>query len=249
MNKRKILTLAMALCLVSILVVGGTLAYFTDTDNADNVFTIGHVDITLNEEFDEESALLVPNIDINKDVTITLEAGSVPAYVWYTWSIPTILDSNDASQNVVHVNHSGRTWDDYREVKKYWDEDQTEALPLEQTWDIDWISSTADGVTTYTCLYHGKLNAGETTTLAMTNVYLDSRVDTYKDPETGAIVDGKYTFLGELIDFDFTQKVTIEVNAYGIQAEGLVDVDGDGDVDVYDAYYTYNNQKAAEAAN
>lgn len=50
MNKRKIILLATALCMVAILAVGGTLAYFTDTDNADNVFTIGHVNIALNEQ-------------------------------------------------------------------------------------------------------------------------------------------------------------------------------------------------------
>jgi predicted ribosomally synthesized peptide with SipW-like signal peptide len=50
MTKRKILLLAMSLCMVAILAVGGTLAYFTDTDNADNVFTIGHVNIALNEQ-------------------------------------------------------------------------------------------------------------------------------------------------------------------------------------------------------
>ena len=50
MNKRKIILLAVSLCMVAILAVGGTLAYFTDTDNADNVFTIGHVNIALNEQ-------------------------------------------------------------------------------------------------------------------------------------------------------------------------------------------------------
>ena len=35
--------------LVAVLVVGGTLAYFTDTKSADNVFTMGNVKITLDE--------------------------------------------------------------------------------------------------------------------------------------------------------------------------------------------------------
>lgn len=50
MNKRKIILLATALCMIAILAVGGTLAYFTDTDQAANVFTIGHVNIELNEQ-------------------------------------------------------------------------------------------------------------------------------------------------------------------------------------------------------
>ncbi len=49
MNKRKILTLAMALCMVAILAVGGTLAYFTDADKDINVMTTGSVKIVQNE--------------------------------------------------------------------------------------------------------------------------------------------------------------------------------------------------------
>jgi len=51
MSKRKILSTALVLCMVAILAVGGTLAYFTDTDEATNTFTIGKVDITLVEDF------------------------------------------------------------------------------------------------------------------------------------------------------------------------------------------------------
>ena len=53
MTKRKILLLAMALCMVAILAVGGTLAYFTAEDSADNVFTMGYVDIELEETFEQ----------------------------------------------------------------------------------------------------------------------------------------------------------------------------------------------------
>ena len=247
MNKRKILLLAAALLMVGVLAVGGTLAYFTDTDHATNVFTIGKIDITLEETF-EPNSLLIPNIDINKDVTITLEDGSVPAYVWYTWSIDANLDNmENAGENIVHVNHAGQNWDDYYtdgNTKGY----EGTATSLEQTWDVDWKVETIDGKHVYTNLYHGVLEAGDTTTLAMTKVYLDSRVDTYKD-EDGKVVAGQYTFLGELIDYNFSNPVEIEVNAYGIQAEGLSDMNNDGEIDVYDAYITYNNQKAAEAAN
>lgn len=49
MNKRKILSLAMALSIVAIMAVGATLAYFTDTDEAENVFVVGNVNIQQNE--------------------------------------------------------------------------------------------------------------------------------------------------------------------------------------------------------
>lgn len=49
MNKRRILAAAMALCIVAIIAVGATLAYFTDTKSATNTFTIGNVKIDLIE--------------------------------------------------------------------------------------------------------------------------------------------------------------------------------------------------------
>lgn len=51
MKKKTILVAAIAVMLVAALVVGGTLAYFTDTDKADNTFTMGAgVDIKLIEQ-------------------------------------------------------------------------------------------------------------------------------------------------------------------------------------------------------
>lgn len=49
MKKKTILVAAIAVMLVAALVVGGTLAYFTDTDKKTNTFTVGNVDIELLE--------------------------------------------------------------------------------------------------------------------------------------------------------------------------------------------------------
>lgn len=49
MKKKSILVAAIAVMLVAALVVGGTLAYFTDTDAAKNTFTVGNVSIELLE--------------------------------------------------------------------------------------------------------------------------------------------------------------------------------------------------------
>lgn len=49
MKKKSILVVAIAVMLVAALVVGGTLAYFTDTKSATNTFTVGNVDIELLE--------------------------------------------------------------------------------------------------------------------------------------------------------------------------------------------------------
>ncbi|MGN0754855.1 MAG: TasA family protein [Aristaeellaceae bacterium] len=236
MSKRKILVVAAALCMVAVLAVGGTLAYLTDTDNATNVFTVGKVDITLTENFDADNAKLLPGSStvnaVQKEVKITLDSKSEDAYVWYEWLIPAALDDvNDAGMNKIHVNAYGRTWDEYREDSNYWAKDQTEALPLEQTWDHTTIKTKTENINgmdynVYTVLYHGILsNATKKTetTPAMSQVYMDSRMDT-KDGKT-------YYFAGQEVDYDFSQGVNIIVRAYAIQAEGFADV--------YAAYAAY----------
>lgn len=47
--KKKIMAAALAVCMVATLVVGMSLAYFTDTKTAENTFTMGNVKITLDE--------------------------------------------------------------------------------------------------------------------------------------------------------------------------------------------------------
>ena len=47
--KKKIISLCLVVALGATAVIGGTLAYFTDTDEATNTFTVGNVDIVLDE--------------------------------------------------------------------------------------------------------------------------------------------------------------------------------------------------------
>ena len=236
--KKKIVVLAIVACLALTAIAGASLAYFTDTEEAENVFTSGKVDITLNEVFDEDTAQLIPGVDIEKDVTITLSEDSVESYVWYTYAIPSALDNDDASKNIVHVNHAGRNWLAYRENSKYWAEGQTEPTPEDQSWIVDYEvkkNVVIDGVeyNVYTVLYNGTLEAGEETTVGMTKVYCDTKVD--YDNATG-----KYTLYGEDIGFDLNN-VKIIVTAYAIQAATFEDVEA--------AYAAYNAQMAEIPAN
>ena len=63
MNKKKILALCLIVCLLSVAVVGGTLAYFTDTDAAKNVMTTGKVDIIQIEQQRDANGALVDFAD------------------------------------------------------------------------------------------------------------------------------------------------------------------------------------------
>lgn len=253
MNKRKTLALALTLCMVAILAIGGSLAYFTDTDEETNTFTLGNVKIDLKETFDEKNAVLRPGSQttnkIEKKVWIE-NVGSESAYVWYEWYIPTALDSTDGStgtNNVLHVNSNGNSWDKYRENSKFWTEGQTEALPLEQTWDHDpevelgikagpegYIrQEEIDGIqyNVYLVLYHGELAKGGKTTVAMNGAYLDSKVNN----AVGTDGNVYYTINGDKINYDFTKDINIIVKAYGIQSAGFADV--------YAAYNAYQAQK------
>ena len=61
--KKKIIALALVLCLAAVAVVGGTLAYFTDDDDATNTFTVGNVDIRLEEEkWEGEGSVDAPEV-------------------------------------------------------------------------------------------------------------------------------------------------------------------------------------------
>lgn len=55
--KKKIITLCLVIALLSVAVIGGTLAYFTDVDQATNEFTVGGVTIDLWEEVDHKDAV------------------------------------------------------------------------------------------------------------------------------------------------------------------------------------------------
>ena len=83
MKKKTILVAAIAVMLVAALVVGGTLAYFTDTKTADNTFTMGNVAITLDEtnadpnaptgsgRVTENAYTVYPGLTVDKDPTVT----------------------------------------------------------------------------------------------------------------------------------------------------------------------------------
>lgn len=100
--KKKITVIALAVALLAI-AVGGTLAWFTDTDEATNVFTVGSIDIVQNEEFDETTAQLLPVVGTDPEdaddnyieKTVTVEnVGKNSAFVQTFVAVPALLDNN-----------------------------------------------------------------------------------------------------------------------------------------------------------
>ena len=85
MKKKTILVAAIAVILVAAIVVGGTLAYFTDkTEAKQNTFTVGSVGIDLTEDKwnAADDHTLVPGAFYEKNPTITVDADSQDAYVF-----------------------------------------------------------------------------------------------------------------------------------------------------------------------
>lgn len=84
--KKKILTAALAVCMLATLVIGMSLAYFTDTESKTNTFTVGNVDITLTEPGwlgdSADAVRLIPGKTIAKDPTIKVAEGSQTAYTF-----------------------------------------------------------------------------------------------------------------------------------------------------------------------
>ena len=98
---KKTLMMVLSLVLVAALSIGGTLAYFTDSDKVENTFTVGKVDIILDEadtdemgvvkQNDEGEALervkaneykLIPGHTYVKDPTIHVADGSEDTFLY-----------------------------------------------------------------------------------------------------------------------------------------------------------------------
>lgn len=251
-------TIALILCMVMALTMGlgGTLAYLTDRDAETNVFTIGNVDIELEEDF-EQGAELIPGVDIEKKPVIT-NTGSTDAWVWLTFSLPAEMDQliqgteDGSSENVIHWNPLGATADGYvteERVKNaiaagHLPEGITaeEILASNMTWNV--FNSIATGencyaeeingknYNTYVLLYNKALEPGETTLPSIYKVFLDSRVDIDPDGNMAFVKNGEVTKLDWNINDDGAP--IIYAAAYAVQKEGFETVQ--------DAYAAYSEQ-------
>lgn len=99
MSKKKIVTACLVVALLATGLIGGSLAYFTDTDDQKNTFEAGNVGINLDEVVvekndktgnydatdvrtdEDQEYVLYPGMTVAKDPTITVDEGSNDAYV------------------------------------------------------------------------------------------------------------------------------------------------------------------------
>lgn len=187
--KKKITAIALVVCLVAVAVVGGSLAYFTDTDAKTNTFTTGNVDIQLIENFGDNNPAtpekLLPATGsaqagtlkngIKKEVTVK-NIGTEDAFVRVHIAIPSVLDNGnpsfDAGQNKLHFNYPA---DSVGEGK--WDWSKTTGTPFVGS-DWNYYETTIDNIkyNVYVVTYGTALKTGEVTPeKAIHQVYLDSK--------------------------------------------------------------------------
>lgn len=83
--KKKIIALCLVIALAATAVIGGTLAYFTDKEDATNTFTVGNVNITLTEPNwegtgSQDAPEVYPGEALAKDPTVK-NVGANPCFV------------------------------------------------------------------------------------------------------------------------------------------------------------------------
>ena len=241
--KKKILVLCLVVALAVTAVVGGTLAYFTDTDNETNTFTAGGVKIDLIEQERDgngglkdftQNKVLMPIVGsaqgekddlgqpvaenyVDKMVTIK-NTGKSGAYVRAYFAIPSALDDGyetfNAGANILHFNFGNANGATTYGNQWNWKHSTTAG----DKWN--YFETTIDGVAynVYFADYYQILPAGKTTEQFISGVYLDSHVD---------MKDGKY------IDTRFPNAdlsilagtVNCPVYAVAVQADGFGSAD------------------------
>lgn len=246
--KKKIIAVSLIIAMMAVTVIGGTMAYFFDTASATNTFTVGNVDISLEEkgednvtDFDQDQQLWPGADPTAKRAWITNNSEN-EAWVWAEVLIPAALDvTTDASKNSLHFNYYGQFLDDYYDANWSTTYSQTpEAdgiLDAEHNPTIEgmvevsestlWtLDSTVKTVTINDVEYNVYLFkmeetlAGESTSLPfLRQVYMDAGVTLCTDSSHAS---------GCLIlknGEHYTGSWELIVNAYAMQAEGFDTVD------------------------
>lgn len=237
--KKKILSIALVVAMVAV-IAAGSLAYFTDKDDATNTFTVGNVNINLIEQErdgngglknftnnqklypivgsaqGEKDALGMPIAKNYVDKIVTVQnTGSEAAYIRAYFAIPSALDDGEdtfnAGLNVLHFNFGNKV----------------ENGAVTSTYGNEWIWKHGDKwnyfeteidnikYNVYYADYATTVAAGETTKQFIQGVYLDKSFD---------LRDGKCYAFGKEVALDNGwdwSKVSCPVYAVACQAEGF----------------------------
>ena len=203
--KKKLLIMSVAMVLVCAFAVGMTIAYLTSTDRVVNTFTVGNVQIKLDEakvnldgtpvqdadRVKANSYKLIPGHTYTKDPTVTVLSGSESSYIkmTVTFSKAAELDKIFAPNGADMIS----IFDGY---------DRTNWIAKGNTKD------TANNTRTYEFWYK------EAVAAPTADVPLDALFDSITVP---------YTINNDQLKT--IEDMTITVNAYAIQADGFANAE------------------------
>lgn len=120
MKKKK--TVLAAVILLLMFVVGGAIAYFTDTDTKTNTFTIGSVDITLTETgwdaltdtdtdgIPDAAEDMMPGESVTKDPLVNNISTKNPAYVFVKVEVPCTTVASPATPEEIFTYTVNAGW-------------------------------------------------------------------------------------------------------------------------------------------
>ncbi len=203
MKKKNILSLVLALALVAALAVGGTLAYFTDNDTEKNTFTMGHVDINLDESNGDKDKdgnevwtdngltydKVLPGAELTKKARVTVQKGSADCYVMV--KVDLVVDEKD--------KWNGTTGFKDEDIEKLYDAVRTAIAEKSKTSGKNWKVSPATGNGPFQCVYDGIATENEELPL----------FDSIKIPGE------------EFKNNTANHQFKIELNAYAIQSDNV----------------------------
>lgn len=243
MNKKKLVTVCLVVAMMATALIGGSLAYFTDTDAKDNTFTVGNVTIDLIEQQRGENGLVdfeqnkklypivgsaqgdkddygMPTAKNYVDKMVTVQnTGSEAAYIRAYFAIPSALDDGydtfNAGLNVLHFNFGN----------KMVDGNAVTTEGAEWIWKHDgkwnYFETTIEGIkyNVYFADYATTVAAGATTEQFVQGVYLDSTFN-YDGENYYVTQKGKKVTLNLDEGWNWSN-VTCPVFAVAVQAAGF----------------------------
>jgi len=229
--KKKILALCLVVVLAITAVTGATLAYFTDTDEAKNTFTVGGIEIDLIEknedgtDFTQDQELMPgENNAIVKDVTVK-NLSENTAYLWAEIWIPTALDAGEGNAlgNNLHWNNFNTYKDKEGNIvmcRKAFAEANGYTLVAETQ---DKYLGEVDGYYGYRLWINNDTPKAqnESTASLLYRVFMDQHVEQCTDES--CTNTGDCLVLQNGTHYDGSWEII--VNAFGIQSQGFKTID------------------------
>lgn len=198
---KKTLTMVLALVLVAAISVGATLAYLTSSDEVVNTFTVGNVQIKLDEAKANPDGSLVANADRVKANSYKL----LPGHTYNKDPMVTVLNGSEKSYVKMTVTF-------------------TEAAELDAIFAPDGANMTSifNGYDDTTWIYKGNTEDTQKNTRTYEFWYKDTVAAPTADVPLDALFDS-ITVPGTITNEQLTtiEGMTITVNAYAIQADGF----------------------------